>query len=90
MLKSINYTSQFKEDLAKAKKQKRKLDSLQYIIELIFKEEALPIKFKDHKLIGNYKNHRECHIEPDFLLIYSVKDNSLFLERLGSHSELFR
>jgi mRNA interferase YafQ len=77
-------------DLEKAKKQKRKIAILQLIIQLLVKEEVLPIKFRDHKLIGNYKNRRECHIEPDLLLIYSVKDDTLFLERLGSHSELFR
>ncbi|KKB96059.1 mRNA interferase YafQ [Candidatus Arcanobacter lacustris] len=90
MLKNISYTSQFKKDLEKAKKQKRKIGILQEIINLLVHEENIPQKFRDHKLIGNYKNHRECHIEPDFLLIYSVKDNTLFLERLGSHSELFR
>jgi mRNA interferase YafQ len=90
MPKRISYTSQFKKDLEKAKKQRRKLKILQHIIELLFKEESLPIKYRDHKLIGNYNNRRECHIEPDFLLIYSVKDDTLFLERLGTHSELLR
>jgi mRNA interferase YafQ len=90
MPKRVSYTSQFKKDLEKAKKQRRKLEILQHIIELLFKGEILPIKFRDHKLVGSYKNRRECHVEPDFLLIYSVKDGTLFLERLGTHSELFR
>ena len=90
MLQRISYTSQFKKDLEKAKKQRRKLDVLQNIIEILFKGESLPIKYRDRKLIGNYNNRKECHIEPDFLLNYSVKDNTLCLERLGTHSELFR
>lgn len=90
MIQRISYTSQFKKDLEKAKKQRRKLDVLQYIIELLFKGERLPIKYRDHKLIGNYNNRRECYIEPDLLLIYSVKEDTLYLERLGTHSELFR
>ena len=90
MPQKISYTSQFKKDLEKAKKQGRKLQILQHIIELLFKGEILSFKFRDHKLVGSYKNRRECHIEPDFLLIYSVKDDTLFLERLATHSELFR
>ncbi len=82
MLKSISYTSQFKKDLERAKKQKRKINILQDVINILVHEENLPYKFRDHKLIGNYKNRRECHIEPDLLLIYSVKDDTLFLERL--------
>ncbi len=90
MIKSINYTSQFKKDVERAKKQNRKLKTLQYVIELLTTNTPLSIKFKDHKLVGNYKGRRECHLEPDFLLIYLVKDDELYLERLGTHSELFK
>jgi mRNA interferase YafQ len=90
MKKNISYTSQFKKDLEKAKKQARKLYTLQEVIKLLINNEVLPVKFKDHKLIGNYKNHRECHLEPDFLLIYRVNDENLYLERIGTHAELFK
>ena len=90
MLKAINYTSQFKRDLEKAKKQNRKLEVLQKVIELLASNSPLPVKFRDHKLVGNYKSRRECHLEPDFLLIYLIKDNELYLERLGTHSDLLK
>lgn len=90
MLKAINYTSQFKRDLEKAKKQNRNLEVLQKVIELLASNSPLPVKFRDHKLVGNYKNRRECHLGPDFLLIYLIKYNELYLERLGTHSDLFK
>jgi mRNA interferase YafQ len=90
MIKSINYTSQFKKDIEKAKRQNRNLKTLQYVIELLATNSTLPIKFKDHKLMGNYKGRRECHLEPDFLLIYLLKEDELYLERMGTHSELFK
>lgn len=89
MLKTINYTSQFKKDIEKAQRQS-KLKKLQEVIELLVSNSPLPAKLKDHKLMGIYKGRRECHLEPDFLLIYLVKDEELFLERLGTHSELFK
>jgi mRNA interferase YafQ len=90
MIKAINYTSQFKKDIDKAKRQNRNLKTLQYVIELLATNSTLPIKFKDHKLMGNYKGRRECHLEPDFLLIYLIKEDELYLERMGTHSELFK
>ena len=90
MIKAINYTSQFKKDIDKAKRQNRNLKTLQYVIELLATNSTLPIKFKDHKLMGNYKGRRECHLEPDFLLIYLIKEDNLYLERMGTHSELFK
>jgi mRNA interferase YafQ len=47
-------------------------------------------KYKDHKLKGRFKNRRECHIEPDWLLIYKIEGETIFFERTGSHSELFK
>jgi mRNA interferase YafQ len=90
MIKSINYTSRFKKDLEKATKQKRDRKNLTEVIRLLATNSPLPYKFKDHKLIGNYKDRRECHIEPELLLIYSVDNDELTFERLGTHSELFK
>lgn len=84
---SIQFTNQFKKDLKLAKKQGKDLDKL-----LLANGEKLDTKFKDHDLSGSYKGTRECHIEPDWLLIYEIVNNTLILMlyRLGTHSELFK
>ena len=56
---------------------------------LLVLQNTLPKKYKDHSLIGNWRGHRECHIKPDWLLIYRIQEQELNLERTGSHSELF-
>lgn len=89
MLQPVS-TNQFKRDVKKAKKQGKDCSKLKEIIDRLIEEQALATRYKDHPLAGNYKGYRECHIEPDWLLIYAVADNRIFFERLGSHSELFR
>lgn len=88
----IIYTNQFKRDLKKAKKQNKNLDRLFEVVEKLANGEILEAKYRDHALIGNYKDSRECHIEPDWLLIYEIKNETivLMLSRVGSHSELFK
>ena len=88
----IKFTKRFKKDLKQAKKQGKDIDKLFEIIEKIANNETLDEKFRDHPLTGNYKQTRECHIEPDFLLIYEKFDNILVLSlvRCGSHSDLFK
>lgn len=56
---------------------------------LLIKRNPLPAKQKDHKLIGNFKDRRECHIESDWLLIYKIEQDTIIFERTGSHSDLF-
>lgn len=92
MMCSIQFTNQFKKDLKLAKKQGKNLDKLFEVINILANEEKLGTKFKDHDLSGNYKGTRECHIEPDWLLIYEIDNNTLvlMLYRLGTHSELFK
>ena len=83
----------FKKDLKKSKKQNKDMDLLGEVITNLQKEISLEEKYKDHNLIGNWKGYRECHLEPDWLLIYKVEKEKvklLRLARLGSHSELFR
>ncbi len=89
---SIQFTNQFKKDLKLAKKQGKDLDKLFEVINILANEEKLDTKFKDHDLSGSYKGTRECHIEPDWLLIYEIDNNALILMlyRLGTHSELFK
>ncbi len=87
---NIHYTSQFKRDYKKLKKQNRALDKLKAVIETLFSDKALGSEYKDHPLIGGWKGCRDCHIEPDWILIYKIEKNTLILERTGSHSELFK
>lgn len=88
----VIFTNQFKKDLKLAKKQSKKLDKLFSVIELLANGEALDAKYKDHALTGDYRGTRECHIEPDWLLVYEIRNELLvlMLYRLGSHSELFK
>ena len=65
------------------------MEKLVDIMQKLVNEEPLPAKLKDHKLDGNYKNHRECHIEPDWLLIYCIVDKEITFVRTGTHSDLF-
>jgi mRNA interferase YafQ len=83
-------TSQFKRDIKLAQKRGKKMPLLKIIMEKLTKEELLDLKYKDHKLTGNYKDHRECHIEPDWLLIYRTTKTEIFFERTGTHSDLFK
>ncbi|WQV30701.1 type II toxin-antitoxin system YafQ family toxin [Helicobacter pylori] len=69
--------------------QKIELEVFDLVVENLRNQIPLDEKFKDHALVGEYKGCRECHIKPDVLLVYRVKDNVLTLVRLGSHSELF-
>ena len=87
----IKFTNQFKKDIKLAKKQGKNLEKLYSVIETLANGEPLEQKYKDHNLTGNYKNCRECHIEPDWLLIYEIINDVLVLvlNRTGSHSELF-
>ncbi len=87
---NINYTNQFKKDYKRIKKQHKDLSILQFVITELINDQELDAKYKNHQLIGNWKNHSECHLEPDWLLIYRISSNNLYLERTGSHSELFR
>ena len=87
----LKYTSRFKKDFKQAKKQKKDIEKLFDVIERIANGEKLEAKWKDHALSGNYSGARECHIEPDWLVIYEVFEDTLVLSllRTGSHSDLF-
>lgn len=87
---NIYYTTQFKKDYKKLKKQKKDLSKLRVVIEKLSSGKLLAPIYRDHPLSGNWKNHRDCHIEPDWILIYRITNEDLYLERTGSHSELFR
>jgi len=87
---NIHYTTQFKKDYKRLKKQNKDIDKLKIVIEKLVAGLGLETKYKDHPLSGNWKSHRDCHIEPDWLLIYRRTSDDLYLERTGSHAELFK
>ena len=88
----IKFTSQFKKDLKLAKKQNRDLNKLFEVVNILADGGTLDAKYRDHDLSGNYKGTRECHIEPDWLLVYEIIDDVLvlMLVRPGTHSGLFK
>ena len=88
---AVKFTNQFKKDLKLAKKQGKDIERLYAVIEKLADDEPLEQKYRDHDLNGNYKGCRECHVEPDWLLVYEVMDEVLvlMLYRVGSHSTLF-
>ena len=81
--------SRFKKDYKKLKSSGKDLNKLRLVIELLVQGNDLPSKNRDHFLTGKYKEFRECHIEPDWLMIYKLTPTELILVRTGSHSELF-
>lgn len=85
----VRYSTRFKKDFKTCKKRNCDLTILQQIIDILRIPEALPIKNRDHNLIGNYTGYRECHLAPDWLLIYKQTDTELLLDRTGSHADLF-
>ena len=88
----VRFTSQFKKDVKLAKKQHRDLDKLFKVIQVLAEGGTLPERYRDHGLSGTFAGTRECHIEPDWLLIYEIRSNVLvlMLYRLGPHAELFQ
>ena len=86
----LKFTAKFKKDFKRIKRQGKDLSKLRAALELLMQGQPLPEAFRDHSLSGVYRGHRECHIEPDWLLIYRVDEESVVLTatRTGSHSEL--
>ena len=88
---NIKYSKNFKKQLKKVIKQGKNIDKLLKVVELLSNGETLDVKYKDHPLSGNWIGHRECHIQPDWLLIYRYEEDVLVLTltRTGTHSDLF-
>lgn len=84
-----SYTNQFKKDLKKLLRGGKDEKKIKTVIEKLIDKKNLEEKYKDHKLIGNYKYRRECPIESDWLLIYKIDKKEIIFERTGSHSQLF-
>ena len=83
-------SNKYKKDLDRMQKRGKDMSKINSIIDLLCKQEPLDPKYRDHQLTGNLKNFRECHIEPDWLLIYMIKNEELILvlTRTGTHSDM--
>jgi mRNA interferase YafQ len=90
MTSKVSQTTAFKKDLKRQKKRGKDLNKLQELVKLLITAEPLEEKYRDHSLTGNWADSRDCHIEPNWLLIYRIADSTLYLERTGSHSDLFK
>lgn len=90
MLK-IKFLNSFKKDYKRIVKRGYDIALLENVIRMLADGEMLPAKYRDHTLTGNYSGFRECHITPDWLLIYEVRESELILvlSRTGTHSDLF-
>ena len=90
---NVQYSNKFKKSLKKVTKQGKNIDKLLDVVDKLAIKEELDPKYKDHQLVNDkmYKNCRECHIEPDWLLVYRYNENELILllVNTGSHSEVF-
>ena len=88
---TLKTTIKFRKDYKKMKKQGKDMSLLESVIDDLLDEKVLDEKYQDHPLVGNYIGFRECHIQPDWLLIYAIDNDQLILtaSRTGSHSDLF-
>lgn len=83
-------TNQFNREYKKIKKSGQKdMKKIDDVMQTLIAGASLPVRNRDHALSNNYKDRRECHIEPDWLLIYKIENDTIIFERTGSHSELF-
>ncbi len=89
MISKIIRLNSFKKDYKRMLSRGKDVKKLDTVLGILIGGMNLQAKHRDHKLIGNFKSRRECHIEPDWLLIYKIEKNVLILERTGSHSDLF-
>jgi mRNA interferase YafQ len=89
-MKIIRRTSQFKKDVKRLEKRGKDFSEFKEVLLLLVRGQNPGVKFRDHPLIGLYSGTRECHIEPDWLLIYGSNEAEIVLIRTGSHSDLFK
>lgn len=89
-MKQLSQTTQFVRDIKRMRKRGKDLDKLRSVVRKLAIGEPLDPKHRDHPLIGIWKYSRDCHIEPDWVLIYTTDKQSLRLERTGGHCDLFK
>lgn len=88
-MRTPSYTKQFHKDVDLAKRRGKKVDKLKEIMTLLIEGKKLSDKNRNHKLVGIFKDFRECHIEPDWLLIYKLESMDIIFVRTGTHADLF-
>ena len=89
-MKRVFQTTQFGRDVKRMRKRGKDLAKLQEIVSQLASGTPLASKHRDHPLVGEWRPSRDCHVEPDWILIYTADDESLRLERTGTHADLFR
>ncbi len=89
-MKSFSRSSQFKKDVKRMERRGKDLASLRRVLDLLIAGMPLPAEYRDHPLRGDFAGSRDCHIEPDWVLIYTPEAHHLRLERTGTHSDIFR
>ncbi|ELT1384861.1 type II toxin-antitoxin system YafQ family toxin [Salmonella enterica] len=88
--REIEYSGQFQKDVKKVQKRNKDMNKLKTLMTFLINGDLqLPSVYKDHPLQGNFKGHRDAHIEPDWLLIYKITDDLLRFARTGAHTDLF-
>jgi mRNA interferase YafQ len=88
-MREVVLTSQFRRDVKLAEKRKKDMNKLSEAFFLLEREDPLPANYKDHPLGGNWKHHRDLHLEPDWLLIYKIEGQAVIMVRTGTHSDIF-
>ncbi len=91
-MRTFSRTNQFKKDIKRIEKRGKNLSKLRAALDLLIEGDPLPPEYKDHPLRGDFADSRDCHIEPDWILIYTLseKGSHVCFERTGTHSDLFR
>ena len=89
-MRLIRRTSQFKQDVKRMEGRGKDMRLLKNVLSMLISGEVLAAQYHDHALVGQYRGSRECHIEPDWLLLYEATEDELILIRTGSHSDLFK
>jgi mRNA interferase YafQ len=85
----IRQATQFRRDMKRLQRQGTDLSKLRAVIASLAAQKPLDERYRDHALVGNWRGFRECHLQPDWLLIYRIEREELQLARTGSHAELF-
>lgn len=89
-MRELQLTNTFKKDMKRQKKRGKSKEKLQSVMRTICRDGDAPRDCRPHNLVGNFANYRECHIEPDWLLVYVVEEEQVIFYRTGTHSDLFR
>ena len=88
-MRTSYYTRRFERDVKLQKKRGKELEKLKGVLRCLAEEKPLAVKNRDHSLSGDFAGYRECHIEPDWLLLYKLEGDMIYLVRTGTHSDLF-